>query len=69
MRRYLAEEEIIAINNKSRNLFENYDPTKYTTLEEKIKACNAITLEEFREMGIQRIKEIYGMNNGAETID
>lgn len=56
----LTEEEMKNRREKCRKLFEEYDPKKYNTLEEKIKACNGISLEAFRQMGINIINEIYG---------
>jgi len=41
--------------------------SKYTgknphrTIEEAIKSCNAITIDEFREMGVRAIKKHYGI--------
>ena len=34
-----------------------------------VKACNAITLDEFEQMGIQRIKELYGEEEMSEPTE
>ena len=58
MKKILTEQEKTEINKKNKELFENYNPQDYKTKEEKFKACQAISLDEFQEMGIRRIKEL-----------
>ena len=74
MGRILTEQEKTESNEKSKELFENYNPQYYKTKEEKFKACQAISLDEFQEMGIRRIKEltdvmVYLKEDGSLDID
>lgn len=61
-----TEEELRQCDEESKRLSEAYDPRKYKTFEEKIKACQGITLEEFYQMGLDMIDEMFSKNTNIK---
>lgn len=64
-----TEKELRQCDEESKRLSEAYDPRKYKTFEEKVKACNAIPIEEFFEMGRKMIREKFQELNGKNSFD
>ena len=52
-----SEEELRKADEEAKKLFNDYEPSKHKTVEEKLAACDAIPIEEFRQMGIDLLKK------------
>ena len=63
MKKLLNEDKITKVDDKRLSLMESIDPSKYNSVKEIGEACNAISIEEFRQLGLNRIKEMFETQN------
>jgi len=58
LEQYLAEQDALIEEQASK--MEPFHITPGMTYEEALKGCGGVTLEEFWQIGLRKIKELYG---------